>query len=260
MQYITWLLTAIFSTIALFGWESPPQISLKGVLKTATRQRLTRYPDGTQKEWEEKSTILVPDEPIILSRSLAIGIRPPLVQKESPEFVHLVLSEEFDSLIGKVVELQGHFIEPSQNFFFINDIQFHVTTAIEIEMQEKPRQTVFYEPKLTQLQGTIYQKIYPGPPEYSSVENGDVPRKAQILSLTEPVDVELAVLEDEPFNQPEKGVREIQLIFMNSEPPESLWNKDITVSGTLFSAHTAYHHRRVLMMANHWECTKAEFK
>ena len=238
----------------LCGWEPPPQITLKGVLKTAARHRSTRYPDGTEKHWEEKSTVLVPDESITLSRSINIGSRPPLIQQEFLEFTHLVLSEEFASLKDKTVELHGHFVEPSTDFYFVSDIKFEVDTAIDLEWQQHhPTQTVFYEPNITELRGTIYRKIYPGPPEYSNIEMGDRPQSALILSLTEPVNVQLAEPEREPFNQPELGVREIHVSFANETPPEELWTKGVVVKGTLYSAHTGHHHRRVLMTINTWE-------
>ena len=69
MKYAARFLIIFFYTLPLFGWEPPPQIMLKGILKTATRQRLTRYPDGTEKRWEEKSVVLISDEPITLSRA-----------------------------------------------------------------------------------------------------------------------------------------------------------------------------------------------
>ena len=256
MQCIMWFLIILFcNASSLLGWELPPQITLKGVLKTATRQRSTRYPDGTAKHWEEKNTVLVPDESVTLSRSITIGSRPPLIQQESPEFIHLVLSEEFDLLKEKTVELHGHFIEPSADFYFVSDIKFDVDTAIDVEWQRNhSTQTVFYEPNITELRGTIYQKTYPGPPEYSSIEMGDRPEPALILSLIEPVNVQLAEPEEEPFNQPELGVREIHISFANKNSPEELlWAQGVLVQGTLYSAHTGHHRRRVLMTVNHWE-------
>ncbi len=255
MHHILWFLIILFcNPSSLLGWESPPQITLKGVLKTATRQRSTRYSDGTEKHWEEKNTVLVPDESITLSRSITIGSRPPQIQKESPEFIHLVLSEEFDLLKEKTVELHGHFVEPSADFYFVSDIKFYVDAAIDVEWQQKhPTQTVFYEPNITELRGTIYRKTYPGPPEYSNIERGDRPEPALILFLSEPINVQLAEPEEEPFNQPEIGVREIHISFVSENPPEEMWTQGVIVKGTLYSAHTGHHRRRVLMTVNNWE-------
>lgn len=242
------------TTSPLLGWESPPQVTLRGTLKTASQKSITRHPDGTEKHQDNTHTVLVPEEPITFSRSITIGTKPPLVQQETAEFVHLLMPEEFDSLLGKEVELHGHFVEPSTRFYFISDIQFDVDAAIDIKQQkEHPTPTVFYEPHLTELKGTLYQKTYPGPPEYSSIEHGDIPESPVFLILTEPVDVLLAESEAEPFNQPEIGVREIQIVFSKDDPPEDLWSKGISVKGSLFSAHTGHHRRRVLMMADSWK-------
>ncbi len=259
MKYAaSFFLTLFCSTSSpLSGWETEPEITLKGILKTATRQRMIRYPDGTEKKWEEKSTVLVPDVPITVSRSILIGTQPPMKQEESPLFIHLTLSDEFDSLIGKSVELHGHLTEPRVNFFFISDIEFRVNAAIDTEWQQThPVKTVLYEPNITELKGTLYKKTYPGPPGYTSLEKGDTQENVLILALTEPVDVQLANEdEEEPFNQPEKGVREIHISFLDSEPSEKLWNQEITIRGTLFSAHTGHHRRRIVMLANAWEST-----
>lgn len=254
MYFSRFFLIFLYCIQALFGWEPPPQITLRGALKTAIQKSITRHPDGTEEHHEKRSTVLVPEEPITFSRSITIGAKPPLVQQETAEFVHLFMPEEFDSLLGKEVELHGHFVEPSTRFYFISDIQFDVDAAIDIKQQkERPAPTVFYEPHLTELKGTLYQKTYPGPPEYYSIEHGDIPESPLFLTLIEPVDVLLAEPEEEPFNQPEIGVREIQIVFSKDDPPEDLWSKGVIVKGTLFSAYTGHHRRRVLMMANSWE-------
>lgn len=256
MTWYNMLFLIAFSCIMfpLLGWELPPQITLKGILKTATQKSITRHPDGTEEHHEKRSTVLVPEEPITFSRSITIGAKPALVQQETAEFVHLFMCEEFDSLLGKEVELRGHFVEPSTCFYFISDIQFDVDAAIDIKQQkEHPAPTVFYEPSITELKGVLYQKTYPGPPEYYSIEHGDIPESPLFLTLTEPVDVLLAEPEEDPLNQPEIGVREVQIVFSEEDPPQALWSTGISVKGTLFSAHTGHHRRRVLMMANSWE-------
>ena len=59
--------------------------------------------------------------------------------------------------------------------------------------------------------------------------------------------------EEDPLNQPEIGIRKIQIVFSKDVPPKDLWCKGITAKGTLFSAHTGHHRRRVLMMAHPWK-------
>ena len=241
---------------SLLGWEDEPEIVMEGMLKTSTRQCARRYPDGKEEKWEEKHTVLVPNEPIVLSLSLSIGTNQALTQQISLPFIQLNLNEEFESLLGKRVKLHGRCTRP---FHFFDEIELLVSTALDVDwLQSHQIKTVFYEPQIAELTGTLYQKTYPGPPEYSSIEDGDRPESPLFLTLTEPVDVALAQPEEEPFNQPEQGVREIQIVFSNEDPPEELWSRGVIVKGTLFSAHTGHHRRRVLMMANSWEANATQ--
>jgi hypothetical protein len=242
--------------LPLFGWEDEPEIVLEGMLKTAVRQCTRRHPDGSEEHWEERNSVLVPDEPIILSRSLSVGKNQALTQEVSLSFIDLSFNEEFDPLVGKRVRIHGRCARPVH---FFDELELHADTILDVDwLQTHQTKTVFYEPRMTELTGTLYQKIYPGPPEYSSIEDGDMPESPLFLTLTEPVDVALAELEEEPVNQPEQGVREIQIVFENENPPEELWNRGINVKGTLFSAITGHHHRRVLMMANSWEVADSQ--
>jgi hypothetical protein len=217
---------------------------------------MTRYPDGREEKWVERHTVLVTDEPIILSRSVSIANQQPLVQQETLPFIRVLLNEEFQSLMGKRVELHGHLTRPF-DFFCLSDIEFDVDTALDVKWQQTHQtNTVLYEPSITELKGTLYQKIYPGPPEYASIEAGDIPETALILALIEPVDVQSGSQEEDDVNLPERGVREVEIIFSDSAPPKDLWDQGITVSGTLFSAHTAHHRRRVLMLVKHWSAAE----
>lgn len=237
-----------------FGWEDDPEIILQGALKTAVRQCSCRHPDGSEEKWEEKTSVLVPDEPIVLSRSLLIGGSQVVNQQKVLPFIQLSLDEEFESLLGKRVEIHGKCAKP---FHFFDEIQLQVSTALDLDLLNTCQtKTLFYEPNRVELTGILYRKVYPGPPNYTSIEDGDAPECPLFFALTEPVDVELSHPEEEPFNQPHKGVREIQVVFSDERPPEELWNQELTVTGTLSSAHTGHHRRRVLMTATHWEATK----
>lgn len=111
--------------------------------------------------------------------------------------------------------------------------------------------TVFYEPEEVEVSGFLYKTVYPGPPEYMSVEMGDRPEAVVILTLKDPINVEIE--KDDDFNEPEKGVREIQVSFSDSEPSPAQMKKEIKLKGTLYHAHTAHHRRRVLMTVKSWE-------
>jgi hypothetical protein len=116
--------------------------------------------------------------------------------------------------------------------------------------------TFFYEPEEVELRGVLYEEVYPGPPEYTSVEMGDRSEKAVFLTLKEPINVELkknTEQEEDILNTPEKGVRELQVVFSDSKPSIHQTNQQVSLKGTLYHAHTAHHHRRVLMMVNSWK-------
>jgi hypothetical protein len=84
---------------------------------------------------------------------------------------------------------------------------------------------------------------------------GDRPEKTVFLTLKEPINVELKknAEQEDIFNTPEKGVRELQVVFSNSKPSVHQIKQEVSLKGTLYHAHTAHHHRRVLMMVNSWK-------
>lgn len=79
---------------------------------------------------------------------------------------------------------------------------------------------------------------------------GDRPEEVVIMTLKDPIDV--AAKEDDHFNEPEKGVRELQVAFSDSMPLAHQMNEEIVLRGTLYHRHTAHHHRRVLMLVKSW--------
>jgi len=238
---------------ALLGWEGDSELVMEGVLRVAQRNRTTRYPDGAEESKVEKRTVLVTDEPVILSRSITLANNQVVLQKESLPHLRVSLGDEFLSLMGKRVKLYGNLTKPF-DFFFHDDVEFDVSRALDWEwLQTHQSKTVPYEPEIVTLSGKMYEKTYPGPPEYMSIEIGDQQETVMILALSEPIDVEKTSNEDDDFNETEKGVLEIQVVFSESMPTKSLWNQEITLKGSLFHAHTGHHRRRVLIMVNDWE-------
>lgn len=105
-----------------------------------------------------------------------------------------------------------------------------------------------YEPALVQLQGTLKLVSKYGPPNFG--ENPETDEKVQvpILEVREPVSVRAdpsSNLNDESAD----GVTEVQLVFsLNGTLAYSdLVNQNVTVTGTLYHAHTAHHYTTVLM-------------
>ena len=185
MKYVAgFLITFFYTTLPLFAWESEPELSLEGVLRTAERKRGTRYPDGREEKRVERHTVLVTDRPITLSRSISIENQQTLVQQESLPFIRVLMGEEYDSLLGKRVQLHGHLTKPI-DFFLLEDITFDVDTALDVEWQQTHQtKTVLYEPSVTELKGILFQKTYPGPPNYESTEDGDM--RSELLTGSKP--------------------------------------------------------------------------
>jgi hypothetical protein len=163
------------------------------------------------------------------------------------------LPEEFLPLIEKHVQCSGTFRKTFNPYD--NEIEFHIDTALDSDHLSHQLKTFLYEPEEVELRGILYEKVYSGPPEYTSVEMGDRPEKTVFLTLKEPINVELKknAEQEDIFNTPEKGVRELQVVFSNSKPSVHQIKQEVSLKGTLYHAHTAHHHRRVLMMVNSWK-------
>ena len=235
------------------GWSNPG-LSIEGTLLEMQINLTTTHPDG-QKEFKiESKFILVPDEPIVVSRSIAITGRETILQQKTLPHLLVAIGDEFLSLIGKRVRAEGYLQKP-YDFFFCDEAELHIDTLLDCEwLKTHQQETLPYEPELVAIAGRISQKIYPGPPNYANIGWGDIAEIALILHLNDPIDVgnEDDVKADE-MNEVEKGVREIEIICSNEEIPRFFLDREIIVKGSLFHAHTAHHRRRILMMANNWE-------
>jgi hypothetical protein len=130
--------------------------------------------------------------------------------------------------------------------------QFFFLIGLFTTMSVHGWETVFYEPEEVEVSGFLHETVYPGPPEYMSVEMGDRPEEAVILTLKEPINVEIKNRDEDGLNEPEKEVRELQVSFSDSGPSLNQMKKEIVLKGTLYHAHTAHHRRKVLMMVESW--------
>jgi len=242
------LYVCLFAVTPGYGWKFEQNVVIEGVLRRAERT-ITKNVNGTPETKIERSIVLVTDEPLILSRSVTLGGQQLVTSEDAYPHIGVYLPTEFTPLIGKRVQCTGSF---ERTFDWrADEIMLSVDTALDYEQLGKPLKTVFYEPEEVELSGMLYKVTYPGPPEYMSVEMGDRPEEATILTLKDPIDVESKEKDD--FNEPEKGVRELQVVFSDSKPSADQMKKELTLRGTLYHAHTAHHHRRVLMMVKDWE-------
>jgi len=98
------------------------------------------------------------------------------------------------------------------------------------------------------LTGRLAKHVFVGPPNYRSIRSGDRSETYWILLLTQPITVKAP--SGDPVNQTEQEVRELQLVFTETEAarlPQRKAGKLVAVTGRLFSAHSGHHHTRVLL-------------
>jgi hypothetical protein len=108
-----------------------------------------------------------------------------------------------------------------------------------------------YEPASVTLTGKVSTKVFPGPPNYESVKEGDKPEVAWLLHLAKPVCVRAENQDD--LNSPEDGVSDIQLVLQGNQfrQVRRMMKKGaVTVTGKLFHSHTGHHHATVLIVVN----------
>lgn len=245
------LFVCLFTTMSVYGWEFEQNVVIDGVLKHAERS-ITKRHNGKIETIVERSIVLVTDKPLILSHSIMLEKQPIASAEISYPHIGVYLPEEFHSLIEKRVQCSGTF---QKTFNHDDEIKFHIDVALDSQQLQDQLKTFFYEPEEVELCGVLYEEVYPGPPEYTSVKMGDRPEKAVFLTLKEPINVGIKGDKevDEDFNEPEKGVRELQVVFSDSSPSKLQMEKEISLKGGLYHAQTAHHHRRVLMMVTSWK-------
>jgi hypothetical protein len=111
-----------------------------------------------------------------------------------------------------------------------------------------PADCLPYEPRSVQLTGRIAWRVFPGPPNYESIRNGDTPEEAWILHLAKPICVR-ADKKDED-NVAEDNVTDLQLVLRGNQFRQLrglLRKGPVTLTGTLFHSFTGHHHTAVLM-------------
>ena len=183
------LLVCLFTAISGHGWEYEQKITIEGDLRRAERRCITRDPEGREETKVEKSIVLVTDKPLVLSRSVTIGKQQIASTETSYSHIELYLADEFIPLIGRHVQCSGYFKRSRD--LFADEIVLNVDTALDCKQRAHQSKTVFYEPEEIELSGVLCETVYPGPPEYMSVEMGDRPEKVTILTLKDPIDVDI---------------------------------------------------------------------
>jgi hypothetical protein len=110
-------------------------------------------------------------------------------------------------------------------------------------------QTVSYEPRLTSLTGEIKMLRFPGPPNYTSIKDGDRDETGPYLVLNAPIDIR-ANPHVQANDTTEKNVKLVQVVVKHKCDWDKIREGNyVEVSGTLFHALTGHHHARVLIMS-----------
>lgn len=103
-----------------------------------------------------------------------------------------------------------------------------------------------YEPDVVVVEGTLQLKAFAGPPNYKSIEFGDLPEAVWMLTPLQPLCI--AALEDDRWNIARDEVQIIEVIPRTSFNA-SLNGKIVQVQGTLSRAHGGHRHAEILMHA-----------
>lgn len=113
---------------------------------------------------------------------------------------------------------------------------------------QSPDDCLSYETRGVQLTGRIFKKIFPGPPNYESIKEGDRPEEAWIIHLAKPICVKAN--EQDEDDVAENDVSELQLVLRGNQFAQIrrlMKRGAVTVTGYLFHSFTGHHHRAVLM-------------
>ena len=100
------------------------------------------------------------------------------------------------------------------------------------------------------LTGKVKLQTFYGPPGYGENPDTDSRERQAILVLSEPICVEA---NPNNYEEAEHNQSEVTLVPHNNENLKDYVGKEIKVKGTLYHAHTAHHHTRVLINILHIE-------
>ena len=105
-----------------------------------------------------------------------------------------------------------------------------------------------YGPDVIQLEGELYKKTFPGPPNYEDIKKGDEEEVYWLIKTIKPFCVyKSTYVEGDELH----GLSEVQLVMSSKldfyKTKRLLLNKKIKVQGTLFPQHTGHHKTEVLL-------------
>lgn len=119
--------------------------------------------------------------------------------------------------------------------------------APEKQLSSSTEKCLNYEPDVIQLEGELYKKSFPGPPNYEDIKKGDEEEIYWLIKTAKPFCVnKSSYVEGDELH----GLSEVQLVvdglnFYNSK--RHLLGKKVILSGTLFPQITGHHKTAVLI-------------
>lgn len=123
--------------------------------------------------------------------------------------------------------------------------------AATASSQTVPPRCFEYEPEAVSVVGRIQRTAFPGPLNYSSIEDGDKREVQWVLHLSRPACVNGKVGDDLNSGS-ESQIKEMQLVILNQADWKRfapLVGKSVKVTGTLFHAFTGHHRTSILLTA-----------
>ena len=105
---------------------------------------------------------------------------------------------------------------------------------------------VYYEPAVISVDGVLETHIFPGPPNYENIVEGDKPEKCFYLRLDRMIN---DVIPDPKETYSWEAERDIEIMQLSLRArPELFGNGDhVRLTGSLYQGFNAHHHTRVLM-------------
>lgn len=124
-----------------------------------------------------------------------------------------------------------------------------ISCSTKIPKQEFAEKCLNFEPEQVQLEGFLYSKSFPGPPNYEDIKKGDKEEIYWLIKTTKDFCVN-----DTKDNWTGKLLNqsEVQLVIMSVvfdlyETKKSLMGKKVIVKGTLFPQMSGHHKTNVLI-------------
>lgn len=114
---------------------------------------------------------------------------------------------------------------------------------------ENPKELI--EGQATTLYGKVRDEVFPGPPNYESINNGDKPLFYWILYVNEPISLVGRSPEDNQLY--EKGTSCMFQLVLTEEIYDNrldILGKYVKADGEIFLGHTGYHNTKALLEVN----------